>query len=224
MFTRPRREIAITGSMKRPRRGQVKTIAVPKLRLRQSTLKIMARAFVGAAWRCKRSDGMRRIKRRGRDSKMSLPFLFDRWNVVKDTVLYSVYYQKTVHIFRTICPIFLCLSFYVVSLSYEVISMEQTCSQCTYFYQHYGMYPNHKLYKVAFGHCIHPRIKIKKPEHAACEHFQPAPQKKADGLMPSAGGIMPDEIRCCRNCRRASGNRRWYHPRAYARRASRRSR
>ena len=56
--------------------------------------------------------------------------------------------------------------------------MEQAnkhCKDCQYFHQHYIREDGFE--KITFkqteaGHCGVPRLKLKKPEAAACEHYQ----------------------------------------------------
>ncbi|MBQ7340806.1 MAG: hypothetical protein IJW41_01375 [Oscillospiraceae bacterium] len=52
--------------------------------------------------------------------------------------------------------------------------MEQnSCKDCINFRQHYAL-NNKKLFRVYFGHCTRYSPKAKRPDAAACEHFEPA--------------------------------------------------
>lgn len=47
----------------------------------------------------------------------------------------------------------------------------QTCQTCKYYYQHYVKYGKNHFISVDEGHCVHPRLKFRKPEAPACEKF-----------------------------------------------------
>ena len=47
----------------------------------------------------------------------------------------------------------------------------QTCQNCKYFYQHYGL-DGTKIFRLHCGHCGKPRLRIKKPHQAACAEFE----------------------------------------------------
>ena len=49
--------------------------------------------------------------------------------------------------------------------------LEKCCFQCTYFHQHYIL-DSQRCATVNCGHCTRPRIKHRKPDTPACEHFQ----------------------------------------------------
>ena len=47
----------------------------------------------------------------------------------------------------------------------------KTCENCKHFVQHYFEL-NKKYSTVHCGHCIHPRVKNRKPDEKACEHYK----------------------------------------------------
>ena len=49
--------------------------------------------------------------------------------------------------------------------------MENTCSDCKRFVQHYT-FCNGKIMRVYCGHCGYPRTKIRKPDCKACGHYE----------------------------------------------------
>jgi len=49
--------------------------------------------------------------------------------------------------------------------------MENFCYTCKHFYQHYGRSGKGRYYKLYCGHCSHPKIKHRKPDKEACEHY-----------------------------------------------------
>lgn len=52
---------------------------------------------------------------------------------------------------------------------------QQQCNTCTHYIQHYAKI-NHTGYQaVNCGHCIYPRLKSRKPDSPACEHFEALP-------------------------------------------------
>ena len=46
----------------------------------------------------------------------------------------------------------------------------QTCQNCKYFYQHYGL-NGKKIYRLQCGHCSHPHLRNRKPMQKACPEF-----------------------------------------------------
>jgi len=52
------------------------------------------------------------------------------------------------------------------------------CKNCTHFWQHYAL-SNRRIFRVYCGHCTFTKPKRKRPDHAACEHFEPAPSDEA---------------------------------------------
>ena len=46
----------------------------------------------------------------------------------------------------------------------------QTCKQCRYFRQHYVL-NSQMCVAVDCGHCVYPRIKHRRAEKQACDHF-----------------------------------------------------
>ena len=50
--------------------------------------------------------------------------------------------------------------------------MNKTCENCKHFRQHYARYSDYVYFKVASGHCIYPRIKLKYTDAKACEHWK----------------------------------------------------
>ena len=52
------------------------------------------------------------------------------------------------------------------------MSTDLTCQSCKYFYRHCTKQA--RTYSpTAFGHCIHPRVKIRRIDTPACEKFSP---------------------------------------------------
>ena len=52
-----------------------------------------------------------------------------------------------------------------------IICMEnQTCQNCKYYRQHYGL-DETGIFRVYCGHCTCARVKSKKPHQKACENF-----------------------------------------------------
>ena len=49
--------------------------------------------------------------------------------------------------------------------------MEKTCKLCKYFVQHYRREKRGYYDTVNCGHCKFPRLKNRKPDFKACEHF-----------------------------------------------------
>lgn len=48
-----------------------------------------------------------------------------------------------------------------------------TCELCRYFHQHYTLLRPEHFLRCDCGHCHYPRVKTRKPETAACKHFEP---------------------------------------------------
>lgn len=47
------------------------------------------------------------------------------------------------------------------------------CYNCEHFVQHYIYYEDYERFLICnAGHCVKPRIKPRKPDHKACEHFE----------------------------------------------------
>lgn len=47
---------------------------------------------------------------------------------------------------------------------------KKTCDTCRYFLQHYGLV-DERFIPVYCGHCTFSRVKARKPDSVACEHF-----------------------------------------------------
>lgn len=45
------------------------------------------------------------------------------------------------------------------------------CSDCCYFLQHYT-FNKRRLFRVYCGHCIFSKVKRKRPDAKACDHFE----------------------------------------------------
>lgn len=58
-----------------------------------------------------------------------------------------------------------------------------TCQDCIHFHQHYVL-DEQSCTAVVCGHCAHPRLKHRRPDAAACAHFEartappPLPDRK----------------------------------------------
>ena len=58
-----------------------------------------------------------------------------------------------------------------------VLEEKKVCCDCKHFIQHYIFRENGRLHGYSnfitceYGHCIYPRIKSKKSNQKACEHF-----------------------------------------------------
>ena len=50
------------------------------------------------------------------------------------------------------------------------------CLDCKYFLRHYTKRENGSFVPTVFGHCYHPRIKIRDIETPACPKFCPRPR------------------------------------------------
>lgn len=46
-----------------------------------------------------------------------------------------------------------------------------TCRDCEHFRQHYVYFLELRYVTVPCGHCVHPRLKHRKPDTPACVHF-----------------------------------------------------
>lgn len=54
--------------------------------------------------------------------------------------------------------------------------MDSICKDCKYFRQHYIKF--RKNYEEVFcGHCVHPRLKDRKPNTPSCARFQEVKEK-----------------------------------------------
>lgn len=50
---------------------------------------------------------------------------------------------------------------------------EKVCCNCKYFWQHYIYNKHYECFQYCnAGHCVKPRVKDRKPNHKACEHFE----------------------------------------------------
>ena len=49
--------------------------------------------------------------------------------------------------------------------------MDKTCGECAHFFQHYGR-DGWKYFEINCGHCVHPRLKEKKPDQKSCDKFR----------------------------------------------------
>lgn len=58
---------------------------------------------------------------------------------------------------------------------------EPTCSNCAHFRRHYIRFHEFRFTEVPCGHCVHPRLKHRRPDTPACVHFQ---QKETAGDHP----------------------------------------
>ena len=54
----------------------------------------------------------------------------------------------------------------------ETSASEFTCQFCKYFVRHYVRHNSGKYTAIDFGHCFRPRIKSRKVNTPACEHFR----------------------------------------------------
>lgn len=52
-----------------------------------------------------------------------------------------------------------------------VLEEKRVCCDCKHFIQHYILYGYSNIMTCGCGHCIYPRLKHKKPNQKACEHF-----------------------------------------------------
>ena len=50
---------------------------------------------------------------------------------------------------------------------------EPTCADCAHFRQHYIHFDANRYSAVPCGHCVHPRLKHRRPDTLACVHFRP---------------------------------------------------
>ena len=60
------------------------------------------------------------------------------------------------------------------------ITQTYNCEHCKYFHQHYVKGPRGTFIKTDAGHCVHPRLKDRKPDTPSCQRFskcQSAPAK-----------------------------------------------
>ena len=56
---------------------------------------------------------------------------------------------------------------------------KKCCKDCGYYRQHYAL-DKQKIFRVYFGHCIHSKVKTKKPDAKICEHYiQTEPDENA---------------------------------------------
>ncbi|MBQ3000501.1 MAG: hypothetical protein IJD63_01995 [Oscillospiraceae bacterium] len=55
----------------------------------------------------------------------------------------------------------------------------QICRKCKYFRQHYGL-DGTKIFRLHCGHCVLPKMRVKKPDQKACARFVQGddPEKK----------------------------------------------
>ena len=53
----------------------------------------------------------------------------------------------------------------------------QTCQNCRYFYQHYGL-DNKGFFRLHCGHCAHPHLRNRKPYQKACAEFAQGESKE----------------------------------------------
>lgn len=49
---------------------------------------------------------------------------------------------------------------------------EPTCGTCIHFRQHYILFDLDRYNLIPCGHCVHPRLKHRKPDTPACVHYQ----------------------------------------------------
>ena len=54
----------------------------------------------------------------------------------------------------------------------------EICRKCKHFRQHYVYYDRGYHWAYA-GHCVYPRLKVRKPDEKACEHFEKCSQAGA---------------------------------------------
>lgn len=58
---------------------------------------------------------------------------------------------------------------------YGINENEEVCANCTHYYQHYVKDPfwtDEQYAPCNCGHCVRPRMKVRKPGMEACEHFE----------------------------------------------------
>ena len=48
---------------------------------------------------------------------------------------------------------------------------DETCEKCKYFVQHYAKEGKSQFMPIYEGHCVHPRLKSRRPGTPACEKF-----------------------------------------------------
>ncbi len=61
----------------------------------------------------------------------------------------------------------------IIETSIKIADYEKVCCNCKYFVQHYYYRErDNKFHICNAGHCVKPRIKDRKPDHKACEHFE----------------------------------------------------
>ena len=63
--------------------------------------------------------------------------------------------------------------------------MEQQCSQCRHFHQHYAKSSGGRYIEVPCGHCGNPRIRDKKPATPACHRFS---KRSGAAVKPAQDG------------------------------------
>ena len=54
---------------------------------------------------------------------------------------------------------------------------KKTCAGCKFFYQHYICNQENQYTTVACGHCTSPRLKDRRPNTPACQHFSKKAKK-----------------------------------------------
>lgn len=47
---------------------------------------------------------------------------------------------------------------------------ENFCKSCEYYHQHYVL-DNKKIFRVYCGHCTYPKIRTRRPDSKACDHY-----------------------------------------------------
>lgn len=55
---------------------------------------------------------------------------------------------------------------------------EAICKTCKYFYQHYIRLTKDRYTITPSGHCVYPRIKLRRDDTPACQHYKEAEPHK----------------------------------------------
>ena len=55
--------------------------------------------------------------------------------------------------------------------------MKKTCENCKYFRLHYVRWANGRYVPTRDGHCVKPRLKIRKADALGCVYWEPVEKK-----------------------------------------------
>ena len=58
--------------------------------------------------------------------------------------------------------------------------IEPTCADCVHVRRHYIRFDEFRFTEIPCGHCVHPRLKHRRPESPACVHFKPKGETAGD--------------------------------------------